>query len=112
LGQLKCRLNAAKSLLNDLELDSWHRHTRTANPAASILWQVQNACKPELLTQAWLKFYQILETFPLVSHETKSFSSLHLCEAPGAFVAALNHHIQNNSKELKVKLFLFVNLKF
>lgn len=44
------------------------------------------------MTQAWLKFYEILTYFPqLVEHQSQhqSFTSLHLCEAPGAFISAL-----------------------
>ena len=111
LSHLKERLNSTKSRLNHLNLDEWHQHTRTANPAGRILWHVRNACNPELLTQAWLKFYQILECFPLVAEGNKIFSTLHLCEAPGAFVTALNHHLQNNANCAEVfKIIHFVSI--
>ena len=42
------------------------------------------------MTQAWLKFYEILTYFPqLVEFQHPNVSSLHLCEAPGAFISAL-----------------------
>lgn len=45
------------------------------------------------MTQAWLKFYEILSNIPeLISSvdlTADRFTSLHLCEAPGAFISAL-----------------------
>ena len=48
-----------------------------------------------LFTQAWMKFYEILTHFPklLESGQTgRPIRSLHLCEAPGAFISALVHY--------------------
>ena len=53
----------------------------------------KEASKPELLTQAWCKFTECINRYDLV--EGVALNSAHLCEAPGAFVAALNHHIRS-----------------
>ena len=48
-----------------------------------------------LLTQAWMKFYEILTHFPKLTESSQSgrpIRSLHLCEAPGAFISALVHY--------------------
>lgn len=52
----------------------------------------------ELCTQAWVKFYEVLSSFKIVPDT--DFCSLHLCEAPGAFIAALNHYLQQHGKLL------------
>lgn len=95
---LKAQLNEVKARLNRLALDQWHRHTRRTNPAGQVIQAVRNVGRnPELLTQAWCKFTEIMSQFPSLvpsqSRRTSPFTTAHLCEAPGAFVAALNHYL-------------------
>ena len=93
-------LNRTKSLLNEKPLSQWHMHTKKQNPAGKVLEKVRkSACNPELLTQAWCKFTEILNRFELV--DLDSLKSCHLCEAPGAFVTALNHHLRSKSPPVK-----------
>jgi len=92
LQSMKKRLNETKSQLNNLPLDKWHRHTRKLNPAATVSQMVKKSANPELLTQAWLKFHECFHVFKLGPEpEQKEFNSVHLCEAPGAFITSLNH---------------------
>lgn len=60
---------------------------------------------PEFLTQAWTKFYECASTYNVVPAEAikdKKLVSLHLCEAPGAFITSLNHYLKTNHQDLKV----------
>ncbi|XP_046999261.1 cap-specific mRNA (nucleoside-2'-O-)-methyltransferase 2 isoform X2 [Schistocerca americana] len=105
LQHMKEALNAVKSKLNDYNLGDWHKHTRAMNMAAYILKAVKNRCQAEFVTQAWCKFYEIVATYDLVPESANTdgfFNSLHLCEAPGAFIAALNHYLKLN-KDLNWK---------
>ena len=46
-----------------------------------------------------LKFYEIFNTFDLIPEDaqrSEKVRSLHLCEAPGAFVASLNHFLKSH----------------
>jgi len=56
------------------------------------------------ITQAWLKMYEILDTYheKLFNNNNKSIKSFHICEAPGNFIAALNHFVKTRTsiKEL------------
>ena len=80
-----------------MPLSLWHKHTRNQNPAGFVISEVRNKGKPELLTQAWCKFTEILYRFPaLVPQKSQDFRTMHLCEAPGAFVTALNHFVRVN----------------
>ncbi|GBM43981.1 Cap-specific mRNA (nucleoside-2'-O-)-methyltransferase 2 [Araneus ventricosus] len=92
LCQLKRELNATKSLLND-KGEQWQEHTARINKANKVISFIKQKIQPEILTGAWCKFYEILSNYPLCSQGTESFKSLHLCEAPGAFISALNSYL-------------------
>lgn len=96
---LKNSLNEVKNLLSDKKLDEWHEHTAFTNKAGKIISHVRKSVNAELCTQAWCKFHEILCSFPLVPQEAfqnGKLNSLHLCEAPGAFIASLNHYLKSH----------------
>ena len=102
LASMRDDLNSTKALLNDMPLKEWHRHTRFRNPAADVIGRVRSAGdNPELLTQAWCKFTECINQYELMKVQgfesvngRDTFYSAHLCEAPGAFITALNHYIK------------------
>lgn len=57
--------------------------------------------KCEMVTNAWLKMYEMLNMFPEIIPNNKNIKSFHLCEAPGAFVAALNQYLFSKKQELE-----------
>ncbi|KAM6223146.1 LOW QUALITY PROTEIN: cap-specific mRNA (nucleoside-2'-O-)-methyltransferase 2 [Rhynchocyon petersi] len=96
---LKNSLNEVKNLLSDKKLDEWHEHTSFTNKAGKIISHVRKTVNAELCTQAWCKFHEILCSFPLIPQEAFQngrLNSLHLCEAPGAFIASLNHYLKSH----------------
>ncbi|CAG0914437.1 unnamed protein product [Notodromas monacha] len=100
LLNMKRKLNAVKSSLDRMPADAWGALTRSSNVAALVVSATRTFAAPELCTQAWCKFYELLSKFPkLVEPEKRNgdklrqLRTLHLCEAPGAFIAALNHHL-------------------
>lgn len=94
---LKNGLNRVKSKLDSYNLNDWHRHTRAMNKAGEIQWRLRKELEPEFLTQAWCKFYENARSFILVPPtvvNTQCLNSVHLCEAPGAFITSLNHFLK------------------
>lgn len=74
---------------------SWHNHTQYTNPAGNIVGQLKRRIRPELCTQAWAKFFEILSNFNILTEVPShtNLRSVHLCEAPGAFITGLNHFL-------------------
>ncbi|XP_033323110.2 cap methyltransferase 2 [Megalopta genalis] len=106
LQTLKKELNDIKSSLNSYKLEEWQIHTRNRNSAKNVMPYLRKYIKPEFLTQAWCKFYEIVSSFPLVpvtciNNNSKCFKSVHLCEAPGAFITSLNHWLKTNVSEIQ-----------
>ncbi|XP_036331208.1 cap-specific mRNA (nucleoside-2'-O-)-methyltransferase 2 [Rhagoletis pomonella] len=101
LQQLKPKLNGVKCKLNDYILEDWSLHTRRQDPSNEIPWRLKNETKAEFVTIAWCKFFECLHTYPLVKGPT--LNSLHLCELPGAFIAALNHYMYSSFKKEEVQ---------
>ncbi|XP_066294233.1 cap-specific mRNA (nucleoside-2'-O-)-methyltransferase 2-like [Branchiostoma lanceolatum] len=98
LSEMKEELNRVKGLLSDKEIRSWHEHTNQTNRAGKVISHLKQTIHPQLCTQAWCKFHEIVSTFPLVSEaavESGMFNSVHVCEAPGAFITSLNHFLAN-----------------
>lgn len=97
LLDLKKRLNSTKSKLDNKEIVSWHKHTTFTNRAGGIVSSLRKEFQPEMCTQAWAKFHEILSSFNSIAPQSVSrLNSVHLCEAPGAFIASLNHFLKTN----------------
>ncbi|XP_010224080.1 PREDICTED: cap-specific mRNA (nucleoside-2'-O-)-methyltransferase 2 [Tinamus guttatus] len=96
---LKDSMNEVKNQLSDKNLVEWHQHTSLTNRAGKIIPHVKKWVNAELCTQAWCKFHEILCSFPLLPAEALQdgeLNSVHLCEAPGAFIASLNHYLKSH----------------
>ena len=103
LHKLKKNLNKTKKIIdtkeqncinnNSNDIVDWnkltdyidlYRHLKTI-----IMWKFD----AEIVTNSWLKFYEIIENENLVEQNINKFDSFHICEAPGSFVSSLNHYI-------------------
>ncbi|XP_053809215.1 cap-specific mRNA (nucleoside-2'-O-)-methyltransferase 2 isoform X1 [Vidua chalybeata] len=96
---LKESMNEVKNQLSDKNLEDWHQHTSFTNKAGKIISHVKKSVNAELCTQAWCKFHEILCSFSLLPEEALQdgeLNSVHLCEAPGAFIASLNHFLKSH----------------
>ncbi|XP_055529350.1 cap-specific mRNA (nucleoside-2'-O-)-methyltransferase 2 [Wyeomyia smithii] len=105
LQKVKTDLNAVKNRLNDFEISHWHQHTRNRSSLPPILNELRHHIGAEFVTQAFAKLYECVASYELVPREKKEFFSVHLCEAPGAFITGLNHYLQLNRKGIKWQWF-------
>jgi hypothetical protein len=60
----------------------------------------------EMCTIAWLKMYEMLDAYRLApSKDTEdtepNFKSVHVCEAPGAFICATNHYLRTRGSPVQ-----------
>ncbi|XP_011181564.2 cap-specific mRNA (nucleoside-2'-O-)-methyltransferase 2 isoform X2 [Zeugodacus cucurbitae] len=101
LQELKPKLNDVKCKLNNYTIENWSLHTRRQDPSNEIPWRLKNETKAEFVTIAWCKFFECLHSYPLV--KDAHLNSLHLCELPGAFIAALNHYMYSTYKREEVQ---------
>ncbi|KAL3093705.1 hypothetical protein niasHS_006267 [Heterodera schachtii] len=123
LGQIRDALNSVKCRVNSVcarhGTDRWHSFTSFTHPLKGLpAWvssriidsfaakQQKNGCEGLsssallLYTQAFCKFVQLINAhsellapFKQCQNGRSSPRSLHLCELPGAFVAALKHSL-------------------
>uniref|UniRef100_A0A182NJY7 Cap-specific mRNA (nucleoside-2'-O-)-methyltransferase 2 n=1 Tax=Anopheles dirus TaxID=7168 RepID=A0A182NJY7_9DIPT len=94
LQDQKRRLNEVKNRLNDFEISDWHQHTRRRSSLLPILNELRYRIRAEFVTQAFAKLYECVSAYGLIDTDLKELYSVHLCEAPGAFVTGLNHYIR------------------
>lgn len=101
---IKSILNHVKSKLNDVQIEEWSKHTRQRNPAQQILQYLKTEIKAEFVTQAFAKFFECVSAYPMVGDVQKVFQSVHLCEAPGAFICSLNHFLKQHHPDVEVRV--------
>ncbi|KAF5839008.1 FtsJ-like methyltransferase-domain-containing protein [Dunaliella salina] len=105
LMQAKQELNSTKDKLDSVDIGVWGKHTFFTNRAGSVVPKLRDTVQPEMCTIAWAKMYEMLvfqDLLPAGSPAAAQSSpgappnvfTLHLCEAPGAFVCATNHFIK------------------
>ncbi|XP_041770076.1 cap-specific mRNA (nucleoside-2'-O-)-methyltransferase 2 [Anopheles merus] len=94
LEEQKRRLNEVKNRLNDFEISDWHQHTRKRSSLLPILNELRYRIRAEFVTQAFAKLYECVSAYELIDGQQQELYSVHLCEAPGAFVTGLNHYIR------------------
>nr|XP_026691478.1 cap-specific mRNA (nucleoside-2'-O-)-methyltransferase 2-like isoform X2 [Ciona intestinalis] len=106
LSGVKEGLNEVKSSLNHYEIQKWNKHTTFVNPSGKVLNVLRRRIQPELSTQAWCKFHELLSygnVIPTNCGAGDTLCSVHLCEAPGGFIASLNHHLKSQRPNVKHK---------
>jgi cap2 methyltransferase len=106
LQKSKQDLNAVKSRLDDMPSKEWERAASQANRAEDVKHALRKKFQAELCTVAWAKMYESIAFCNLLPPDCQALGqasdgnpfalTVHLCEAPGAFIAATNHYIRTH----------------
>jgi cap2 methyltransferase len=98
-------LGDTKSLLDEKDIVVWKQHTSKTLITGDVVKTLRKDMDPEMCTKAFAKMYEMLCAYDLVapSRDTPKYHTLHLCEAPGAFICATNHYIQSRFPRLEWK---------
>eukprot|EP00873_Tetraselmis_striata_P004150 jgi/Tetstr1/424414/TSEL_014972.t1 len=111
MAQEKAALGAAKDKLDCFDLKEWERLASRANRAEQIRYRLRREYSAEMATVAWAKMFESLGSLGLLEDDhsaaqdegegegggegdgARRLFTAHLCEAPGAFICAINHYI-------------------
>jgi len=103
LVDIKKRLEETKCMLSNYDLDRWSSHTNFTSLSSTVIRELKKDIAPEMCTVAWTKFYEMLCAYDLLSltDGDNSIKTLHICEAPGGFICALNHLLKTRHKQVQ-----------
>ncbi|GAX78270.1 hypothetical protein CEUSTIGMA_g5712.t1 [Chlamydomonas eustigma] len=106
LQAAKEKLNGIKSRLDNMPNGEWLKAASLANRAEFVKSKLRNDFNVELGTVAWAKMYEAIMSCSLLPHDSIALGqgpegnpaafTVHLCEAPGAFIAATNHFVRTH----------------
>ena len=80
----------------DGNLITWEHLTDKTDPYKKIRFILKKQQQIELMTIAWIKMFEMLNFVPdlvPISISKSKLKTFHLCEAPGAFISALNYFL-------------------
>ena len=80
---------------------TWEKLANEIDAYQNLKHILKNQYGAEMVTNAWIKMYEMLNMFTDLIPNTSVVKTFHLCEAPGAFIAALNHLVSNRNQKLE-----------
>lgn len=99
LQEYKEQLSKVEHQLDHTSIEEWGKYTDQTNALRDVPFRLRRETSVEMCTIAWTKMYEMLCAYPLLNSKNtnKRFETWHLCEAPGAFISATNHFLQNTT---------------
>ncbi|AYV85094.1 MAG: putative FtsJ-like methyltransferase [Satyrvirus sp.] len=76
---------------------TWEQVTSQIDMYKNIKYTLKDNYGAEMVTNAWIKMYELLNLFPELIPNNENIKTFHLCEAPGAFISAVNHYISSRN---------------
>jgi len=87
---------------NNSELLCWNYIVKKTNPFRYLPKILGEQFGAQIVTNAWMKFFEILTINPRLTRKFPDtiWKSCHICEAPGAFISALNHYLRQEGNTI------------
>lgn len=102
----KVRLGDTKSSLDGYDFRAWGDHTTITEETAAVSRKLRSpGLEVEMSTVAWAKMYEMLHFHYLLPPRSAELprstpiNTVHICEAPGAFISATNHFLKTQGYE-------------
>lgn len=93
-------LNHKSHDLGPTEFLMWERVKRDFDFHAALKSRLDRQFGVEILTNAWFKMFEILHKHPDLLPKKDRVKTFSLCEAPGAFISALNQYTHDTNRHL------------
>ena len=74
---------------------TWEQLTNKIDIHKNLKHILRTQYQAEMVTNAWIKMYEIINISKNLLPLKENIKTFHLCEAPGAFISAINHYISN-----------------
>ena len=93
-GILTYLLYYSQSKLDAKDLRTWKGLTKFTNQTGTVVAVARDRFRTEMCTNAFVKMLEMLATQHMLPVEHGPVTTVHVCEAPGAFIAATNHYLR------------------
>ena len=98
LNKYKNKINIYKFAIDTRNSQEWRKTTLSINLGLFIKKYLDQELDVKRASRAFLKMYEILAVYKLIPKKLTTLNSLHVCEAPGKFIAATNYYIKGHTK--------------
>lgn len=82
---------------------TWEELSASIDPFSGLKYHLKNNFNAEMMTNAWIKMYEILKVYQNLIPIKPTVKTFHICEAPGGFVSATNHFVTTSDSNSKLE---------
>lgn len=93
-NDIRTKLNDTKSKLDIIPSEIYRKISSELDYYTTLKHYLRKHFNLQIVTNATLKLYEILEQFPFIRKNTNTFNVFCNAELPGGFIVAINHYIK------------------
>jgi len=91
-------LKFTKRILDTFNGKKWKETSMNTKKLSTLKTLISKKYLNFEVSQAFLKMYEVLETYDLIEKKADEFRSFHFCEFPGQFILSTNHFIATKTR--------------